>query len=152
VVGGLEVIPFGVLIFVSFTLVIANAWAVVDAKLAVESASREAGRAYVEAHDPATAPGDARDAAEQAMAAAGRDPGRLGLSVSGGPYVRCAVVEHTATYLVPRAHRAVPGFVRQRHHRPWCPSQRRRPVRLGQRQGERLWLLNAPPAASRGAC
>jgi hypothetical protein len=101
VVGGLEVIPFGVLIFVSFTLVIANAWAVVDAKLAVESASREAGRAYVEAHDPATAPGDARDAAEQAMAAAGRDPGRLGLSVSGGPYVRCAVVEHTATYLVP---------------------------------------------------
>ena len=90
VVGGLEVIPFGVLIFVSFTLVIANAWAVVDAKLAVESASREAGRAYVEAHDPATAPGDARDAAEQAMAAAGRDP-----------YVRCAVVEHTATYLVP---------------------------------------------------
>ena len=67
----------------------------------MESASREAGRAYVEAHDPATAPGDARDAAEQAMAAAGRDPGRLGLSVSGGPYVRCAVVEHTATYLVP---------------------------------------------------
>lgn len=101
VVGGLEVLPFGVLVFVSFTLVIANAWAVVDAKLAVESASREAGRAYVEAHDPDAAPAAAHTAAVTAIAAAGRDPARLGLSASGGRYERCAVVEHTTTYVVP---------------------------------------------------
>ena len=101
VVGGLEVLPFGVLVFVSFTLVIANAWAVIDAKLAVESASREAGRAYVEAHDPDGAPAAAQAAALAAIAAAGRDPARLGLSMSGGRYERCAVVEHTTTYVVP---------------------------------------------------
>lgn len=101
VVGGLEVLPFGVLVFVSFTLVIANAWAVVDAKLAVESASREAGRAYVEAHDPDGAPHAARAAAVAAISAAGRDPARLGLSTSGGRYERCAVVEHTTSYVVP---------------------------------------------------
>lgn len=97
----MEVLPFGLLIFVAFTLVVANAWAVVDAKLAVESASREAGRAYVESHDPEGAASAARDAARAAVAGAGRDPDRLGLAMTGGPYRRCAVVEHTATYTVP---------------------------------------------------
>ena len=101
VVGGLEVLPFGVLIFVAFTLVIANAWAVVDAKLAMESAAREAGRAYVEAHEPVTAHAVAHRAAEDAVVAAGRDAGRLALAMSGGPYVRCEVVEHRASYVVP---------------------------------------------------
>lgn len=97
-VGGVEVLPFGFLIFVAFALVIANAWAVVDAKLAVESAAREAGRAYVEAHDAATAGTAADRAARGAVAGAGRDPSRLTLQISGGPYERCAVVEHTASY------------------------------------------------------
>jgi hypothetical protein len=95
------VLPFGLLVFVAFTLVIANAWAVIDAKLAVESASREAGRAYVESHDPTTASFAARSAADEAIAAAGRDPARLGLAMSGGRYERCSVVEHTTTYVVP---------------------------------------------------
>ncbi|MGB3054728.1 MAG: hypothetical protein WBB52_07750 [Acidimicrobiales bacterium] len=101
VIGGLEVLPFGVLVFVSFGLVIANAWAVVDAKLAVESAAREAGRAYVEAHDPGAAPGEATAAALAATEAAGRDPTRLILTAEGGAYQRCAVVEHAARYRVP---------------------------------------------------
>lgn len=100
-IGGLEVLPFGVLVFVSFGLVIANAWAVVDAKLAVESAAREAGRAYVEAHDPGAAPGEATAAALAATEAAGRDPTRLILTAEGGAYQRCAVVEHAARYRVP---------------------------------------------------
>ena len=49
--GGLEGIAFGLLIFVLGTLLIANAWAVVDTKLAVTAAAREAARAFVEADD-----------------------------------------------------------------------------------------------------
>jgi hypothetical protein len=100
VVGGVEVLPFGFLIFVAFALVLANAWAVVDAKLAVESAAREAGRAYVEAHDPATAWSASERAARDAMSGAGRDPSRLSLHVEGGPYERCQVVEHVTSYEV----------------------------------------------------
>jgi hypothetical protein len=44
-VGGLEVLPFGLLIFVVGILLVVNAWAVVDAKLAAEAAAREAARA-----------------------------------------------------------------------------------------------------------
>ena len=43
-VAGGEVLPFGVLIFVLGTLLLVNAWAVIDAKFAVSSASREAAR------------------------------------------------------------------------------------------------------------
>jgi hypothetical protein len=53
-VGGIEVLPLGMLVLVAGALLIANAWAVIDAKFAVTAASREAVRAYVEA--PAGAP------------------------------------------------------------------------------------------------
>jgi len=54
VVGGIEAIPFGLLIFVSGALLIANAWAVVDAKMATDSASREAVRYLVESNGDTT--------------------------------------------------------------------------------------------------
>ena len=38
-IGNIEVVPFGLLIFVVGTLLVTNAWAVVDARLAVSSAS-----------------------------------------------------------------------------------------------------------------
>lgn len=101
VVGGLEVLPFGVLIFVAGALLIANAWAVIDAKLTVESAAREAGRAYVEAPDQATAERDADRAASEAVAGVGRDPGRMVLRDNDPDFARCSVVEHEATYEVP---------------------------------------------------
>ena len=41
-------LPFGILIFVVGSLLIANAWAVIDAKLATTAAAREAARSYVE--------------------------------------------------------------------------------------------------------
>ncbi len=40
-VGGVEALPFGVLIFVAGALLVANTWAVIDAKLAVTAAARE---------------------------------------------------------------------------------------------------------------
>ena len=52
-------LPFGVLIFVVGSLLIANAWAVVDAKLATTAAAREAARAYVESGSAAAGAGAA---------------------------------------------------------------------------------------------
>lgn len=99
--GGIEVIPFGVLIFVAGTLLIVNAWAVVDAKLAVEASAREAGRAYVEAPDGATAERDAGRAARESLRGSGRNPERMELRDDHPAFVRCAVVEHEVTYEVP---------------------------------------------------
>jgi mannose-1-phosphate guanylyltransferase len=63
-VGGIEVIPFGILTFVIAMLVIANAWGAIDADLATTSAAREAVRAFVEAPD--------EDAAQQQAVAVQR--------------------------------------------------------------------------------
>lgn len=101
VIGGVEVLPFGVLIFVAGALLIANAWAVIDAKLTVESAAREAGRAYVEAPDRATAEQTAHRAAREAVAGVGRDPDRMHLRNNDPDFARCSVVEHEADYEVP---------------------------------------------------
>lgn len=47
-VAGLEALAFGVLVFVFGTLIVVNAWAIVDAKFATNSAAREAVRAVIE--------------------------------------------------------------------------------------------------------
>lgn len=101
VIGGVEVLPFGFLVFVVGTLLLANAWAVVDAKLAVQAAAREAGRSYVEAADPATASSAASRAAREVMTGAGRDQDRLVLRDNRPAYRRCEMVEHEASYVVP---------------------------------------------------
>lgn len=48
-VAGAEALAFGVLVFVIGTLVVVNGWSTVDAKIAAETAAREAARAVVEA-------------------------------------------------------------------------------------------------------
>ena len=62
-VAGIEVLPFGLLTFVVGMLLVANAWGVVDAKMATTSAAREAVRAYVEASDADAAVAAADEAA-----------------------------------------------------------------------------------------
>ena len=99
-VGGLEAIPFGFLVFVAGTLLVANAWAVVDAKLAVDAAAREAARTFVETGDERAATAAAREALD----GHGRDPERLELEISlpaGTGFRRCAPVVVRATYEVP---------------------------------------------------
>lgn len=100
-VGGLEALPFSVLIFVAGSLLLLNAWGVIDAKFAVTSAAREATRTYAEAADPASGDAAARRTARDAIASYGRDPDRLELRGPRGAFVRCARVSYTATYPVP---------------------------------------------------
>lgn len=101
VVGGMEALPFSVLVFVFGSLMLVNAWGVVDAKFAVTSASREATRTFAESNDPGAGEVAARRAAEDAIAAYGRNPDRLELDGPRGQLVRCGTVSYTATYPVP---------------------------------------------------
>lgn len=101
-VGGIEALPFGVLIFVLGTLLIANAWAVVDAKFATDAAARQAARTFVEAQDPDAALDQAVDAGRATIAAHGRDPDRAVVQPIGEPVlVRCERATFEAVYEVP---------------------------------------------------
>ncbi len=98
--GGFEAIPFGFLVFVVGALVIANAWGVIDAKLAVSAAAREAARAHVEAASLADAQAAGVDAARAALAAHGRDPAAMTYRFTPA-FQRCTRVSWTVSYVVP---------------------------------------------------
>lgn len=98
--GGIEGVAFGVLVFVVGTLIIANAWAAIDAKLAAASAAREAARAYVESVDPTGADAAARRAAAEALEGYGRDPARMTLKHDAGSSGRCDRITFTVEYPV----------------------------------------------------
>ena len=101
-VGGMEALPFGLLVFVLGALLIANAWAVVDAKFATDAAARQAARTFVEGADTSTALQRAEDAARDAIAGHGRDPSRAEVHPIGSPaLVRCARATFEVTYTVP---------------------------------------------------
>ena len=96
-VGGIEALPFGLLIFVVGSLLIANAWAVVDAKFATDAAARQAVRTFVEGDDEAVALDDAVDAGLAAIEGHGRDPDRaIVRSVGPASLTRCARVTFAA--------------------------------------------------------
>ena len=97
--GGLEGLVFGVLVFVIGALVILNAWAVVDAKLAAASAAREAARAFVEAA-PDDAETAAANAARDALRGYGRDPDRMDMHHDDVPFERCVRVTFVVEYRV----------------------------------------------------
>ena len=115
-VGGIEVLPFGLLVFVVGTLLIANTWAVIDAKLAVDAAARQAARHFVEADVPAArdfgdAEAAARRAGYQALAAHGREEARSTVELTAlespdgqAGFSRCARATFTASYDVPVLH------------------------------------------------
>ena len=96
-------LPFGFLFFVAGTLLIANAWAFVDARMAVSSAAREAARAYVEAPDESTANRRAVERAHESLAAYGRDgdAATVHLPETSAGFARCARVRVTIEYDVP---------------------------------------------------
>jgi len=112
-VGGIEVLPLGLLVFVVGTLLVANVWAVVDARLAVDAAAREAARRFVEADVSAAGDfGDAEAAARRAgyevLAAHGREESRSSVELTGlespdgqAGFTRCTRATFTARYDVP---------------------------------------------------
>ena len=99
--AGMEVIPFGVLTFVVGALLVANAWAVIDAKMAVSAAAREATRAFVEAPVDGDPLALADAAARSAIAGAGRNPAGLVLTPMEAVFARCETVRFEASYQVP---------------------------------------------------
>jgi hypothetical protein len=103
-IGALEALPFGFLVFVAGTLLLANAWGVLDAKVAASAAAREAARAYVESPAGSTegAGAEALAAATEAIAGHGRDPGRMTLTAEGPlRFERCAPATFVVSYEVP---------------------------------------------------
>ena len=97
-------LPFGVLIFVVGSLLVANAWAVVDTKFMVTGAAREAARTYVEAPDQGTATARARIGVADAISGQGRNPNHAHIRVdhdNGRPWGRCVRVVVTVGYRVP---------------------------------------------------
>lgn len=101
-IGGIEAIPFGLLVFVVGGLLIANAWAVVDAKFATDAAAREAARTFVEARDATTAAADAEAAARATVTAHGRDGQRAEVRALGPTtFARCERVTFEVSYEVP---------------------------------------------------
>jgi hypothetical protein len=100
--GGVEVLPFGFLVFVVGTLIVVNAWGVVDAKLATEAASREAVRVYVESPDEATALVRSHDAAIDAARGHGKSIAALELRPPpAGSFARCTRVTYEVRYRLP---------------------------------------------------
>lgn len=96
-VAGLEGLVFGVLVFVFGTLLVANAWAVVDAKSAAAAAAREAARAYVELEgDEASV-----EAGMLAFEGHGRLRSRASVTRTPGVRARCERVVFEAGYVVP---------------------------------------------------
>lgn len=99
--AGIEALPFGILVFVVGVLLIANTWAVIDAKLAADAAAREGARSYVEGWprlDQSSS--SAAAAAREAVAAQGRAPAQLQLDPPqlDPAYQRCGRVTIVAHY------------------------------------------------------
>lgn len=102
--GGAEALPFGVLVFVIGGLLLANAWGVMDAKLAAYSAAREATRSYVESPSSSAdyAIQNAQQAAGEAIAGHGRNPSKMRLvTVNDASYTRCSPITFEVSYPVP---------------------------------------------------
>jgi hypothetical protein len=100
--GGVEALAFGALVFISGTLIVANAWAVVDAKFAAVSAAREGAQTYVETGGTAAA---AEPPSRLSATAALQSLGRHGTVdvVLGDAYRRCGIVTVHVTTSVPIA-------------------------------------------------
>jgi len=98
-VGGLEAVAFGLLILIGGVLLVSNAWAVVDAKLAATTSAREAARTFAKA--PTTDPGEATQladsAARESLAQMGWTRRDITVVPQGTGYQRCAVVRYVVS-------------------------------------------------------
>lgn len=104
-VAGIEVLPMALLVFVVGSLLLANAWAVIDAKMAASAAAREAARTYAELPADASATvgwARAEAAAGDAFAAYEVPAARTRVRPVGEPVaLRCARIVVEARVDVP---------------------------------------------------
>lgn len=105
-VAGIEILPFALLIFVAGMLLVANAWAVINAKMAASNAAAQTARTYAETPagmGPAAAWARAAAAGDRAFAAAGVTPEHRSLRPRArpGPF-RCSRVVVEAQVTVER--------------------------------------------------
>ncbi len=101
-VAGAEALVFGVLIFVIGTLIVVNAWGVIDAKFATSAAAREAVRAAVESDPGDDLTARAEQAARSTLEGYGRDATGFGLTALGATTLeRCAEVGFEVEVTVP---------------------------------------------------
>ena len=98
--GGLEALVFGILIFILGTLVIVNAWAVIDVKMQLAGAARDGVRAFAQAGPTSDPMAVATAAARTVMVDQGRDPSRMTV-IGSGSLARCARVALKVSYRVP---------------------------------------------------
>lgn len=146
-VAGAEALIFGVLVFVIGTLIVVNAWSVVDAKFAASAAAREAARAVVES---ATGPEHlevARVAARRTLDGYGRPAAPMTVTsvgpselVTSGPgpagFRRCTEVGYEVEIRVPAVafigSRTIGEFrVSSQHHELIDPYRSGRPLDAG---------------------
>ena len=97
VVGGADMLVFGFLIFVVGSLLIVNAWTVVDSWLAVSAASREGARVFVEA-GPDEAVARSRTRVLEVMDDYGRGDRASAPHPEYAAFERCALVTVHAQY------------------------------------------------------
>ncbi len=104
-VAGAEALAVGTLILVAGSILTANAWAVIDTRMALESAAREYLRTYTESTDPISASQDAHAAMRRVLA---DRPGLLeGLELeppSGSGFGPCAPASVSMRASVPTIH------------------------------------------------
>ena len=93
-VAGGEVLFGGVLVLIFATMLVVNLWLIIDAKVAVSAASREAARRIVEAGNDAGI-GDAQRAAAEAVAGHHRSALRIKVTVDGKAATRCGRISVT---------------------------------------------------------
>lgn len=96
--AGAEILVFGFVLLVGVILLVANTWAVIDAKLSVSAASREATRALVESDSGS--PDAAVQAATDVMTGLGRSTSG-DVSVDLDSFERCARVRVRVISTVP---------------------------------------------------
>lgn len=87
-VAGLEGVVFGLLVLVAGTIVVLNAWSVLQTRRVLDGAAREYLRAYTEGDDPADARSGARRALQAVLDGERRRP-------AGGPNVRLEEPDET---------------------------------------------------------
>jgi hypothetical protein len=109
-VGGLEALVFGLLLFVIGGLVLADAWGIIDAKMAAEGAAREAARSVVQAPPGSDVQVVATRAAADALREQRRDPARMTVSVEGS-VVRCHPVTTEVRYRAPMLELPIVGAI-----------------------------------------